>query len=263
MKAMPEPADHAGALHEMNPTGRFSDRARDYVAFRPTYPAPIIDAVLDALGDPASLSAADVGAGTGISARLLAGRGVRVVAVEPNEPMALAADPHPLVRWTLATAEETGLPASSVDLVLCAQAFHWFRPIEALAEFRRILRLRGRLALLWNVRDDSHPGTRAYSDIIKDVAGREPAEMRELDVTLLPRGGFEPPSIVRVPHVQRLDLRGLVGRALSASYVPKEGPGRAKADAMLRDAFARHAQSDGMFELRYWSTAYLSSPSKA
>ncbi len=259
---MPDPTDPAGALHEMNPTGRFSDRARDYVAFRPTYPPAIIDAVLDALGDPANLTAADVGAGTGISARLLAERGVRVVAVEPNEPMALAAEPHPLVRWVRATAESTGLPATSVDLVLCAQAFHWFRPIEALVEFRRILRPGGRLALLWNMRDDSHPGTRAYSGVIRDVAGREPAEMRELDVTLLPRGGFEPPTIARVPHAQRLDHRGLVGRALSASYVPKEGPGRDRAEALLRDAFARHAQPDGLFELRYWSTAYLSGPTR-
>ena len=37
-------------LHAMNPTGRFSDRAEDYVKYRPGYPAAAIDAILDGLG---------------------------------------------------------------------------------------------------------------------------------------------------------------------------------------------------------------------
>ena len=82
--------------YELNPTSRFSDRADDYVKYRPGYPPAAIDAILNGLGPPASLVAADVGAGTGISARALADRGVRVLAVEPNAVMANAAVPHPL-----------------------------------------------------------------------------------------------------------------------------------------------------------------------
>ena len=60
-------------LNEMNPVGRFSDRADDYVRYRPTYPAPAIDAILNGLALPGRrVMAADVGAGTGISARLWA-----------------------------------------------------------------------------------------------------------------------------------------------------------------------------------------------
>ncbi len=248
----------ANAPHEMNPTGRFSDRAREYVAFRPSYPAGVIDAVLDGMGEPGLLVAADVGAGTGISARLLAQRGVEVVAVEPNEAMAGAAEAHPRVRWVRARAESTGLAPASVDLIVCAQAFHWFRPGEALGEFRRILRRHGRLALLWNVRDDDHAATRDYSAIIREAAGCEPAEARELDVSVLREGGFEAPTVVRIPHAQRLERAGLIGRALSASYVPKDGPGRARAEALLGAAFERHRGADAMVELRYWSTLYVS-----
>src|SRR6185295_16889471 len=99
------------------------------------------------------------GAGTGISARLLADRGVRVVAVEPGDAMSGSAARHPRVRWVAATAEAIGLDSASVDLVLCAQSFHWFRPEAALAEFARILRPRGRLAIVWNRRSTTDPLT--------------------------------------------------------------------------------------------------------
>src|SRR5262245_47354984 len=129
---------------------RFSDRADDYVRYRPGYPAEAISAILDGLGSSEHVRAADVGAGTGISARLLGDRGVHGIAVEPGEEMRRAASSHPRVQWTGGTAEATGLQSASVDLVLCAQSFHWFRPFPALTEFTRILRPGGRLALMWN-----------------------------------------------------------------------------------------------------------------
>jgi SAM-dependent methyltransferase len=82
-----------------------------------------------------------VGAGTGISARLLGDRGVRVTAIEPGERTCAALRrPHPNVVWTAALAEATGLRSASVDLVLSAQSFHWFRLDEALPELARILK---------------------------------------------------------------------------------------------------------------------------
>lgn len=80
-----------------DPTRRFSDRADAYARFRPSYPASAIDAILAGLAPPATLEAADVGAGTGIASRLLGDRGVRVAAVEPNAAMRAAAAPHPRV----------------------------------------------------------------------------------------------------------------------------------------------------------------------
>lgn len=83
----------------MNPLSRFSDRAADYAKHRPSYPTPAIDAILEGFGEPPQLVAADIGAGTGISSRLLAERGVRVIAIEPNAAMREAASPHPLVEF--------------------------------------------------------------------------------------------------------------------------------------------------------------------
>jgi SAM-dependent methyltransferase len=117
---------------EQNSVSRFDDRAADYVQYRPSYPASAVDHLLSGLGELDTLIAADIGAGTGISARLLGDRGVRVVAVEPGAAMRGAAAPHPNVRWVAGVAEATGLAPQSVDLALAAQAFHWFRPAEAL-----------------------------------------------------------------------------------------------------------------------------------
>src|SRR5262245_49009958 len=97
------------APSDLDPTGRFTQRADDYAVYRPTYPAAAIDAILDGLGAPARLVAADVGAGTGIASRLLAERGVRVLAVEPNAAMRAVAAAHPRVEAHVGTAEATGL----------------------------------------------------------------------------------------------------------------------------------------------------------
>ena len=67
--------------------------------------------------------------------------------------MRAQADAHPRVTFVDGKAEATGLESGSVDLVICAQAFHWFKPVEALAEFFRILKPGGRLVFLANERD--------------------------------------------------------------------------------------------------------------
>ncbi|MBN3947811.1 MAG: methyltransferase domain-containing protein [Nostoc sp. NMS7] len=87
------------ALHTLNPLNRFSERAEDYVKYRPSYPADAIDIILEGLGENSQLVATDIGAGTGIDSRLLAERGVNVIAIEPNAAMREAAKPHPLIEF--------------------------------------------------------------------------------------------------------------------------------------------------------------------
>jgi 2-polyprenyl-3-methyl-5-hydroxy-6-metoxy-1,4-benzoquinol methylase len=102
-------------LHTLNPLARFSDRAADYVKYRPSYPAAAIDIILAGLG--AAPVVADIGAGTGISARLLADRGARVIAIEPNAAMRTAAVSHPAIesRHGTAAASESALYQYSVN----------------------------------------------------------------------------------------------------------------------------------------------------
>jgi ubiquinone/menaquinone biosynthesis C-methylase UbiE len=123
---MSETNFNSGPLYTLNPLGRFSDRATDYVKYRPSYPAAAIDMIVAGLGEAAVV--ADIGAGTGISSRLLADHGLRVLAIEPNAAMRTAAESHPLVDFCDGKAEDTQLAADSIDLVTCFQAFHWFDP---------------------------------------------------------------------------------------------------------------------------------------
>lgn len=248
-------------LYAMNPLQRFSKQATDYAKYRPSYPAAAIDIILAGLGIPARLLAADVGAGTGISARLLADRGVRVLAIEPNAAMRQAAAPHPLVELREATAEATGLADASVDVVACFQAFHWFEPEPTLLEFRRILKPNCRLALVWNERDRTDEFTASYTRLVQIASNYHPAEQRRQAVEpLLTSPLFH--NIHR--HIFRyrhdLDLPGLIGRAMSTSYIPQEGTVQQKLISDLQQLHERYCDEQGIVSLVYNTSVFLGEP---
>lgn len=244
---------------QQDPTGRFTDRASDYASSRPDYPREAVRAALEGLGEADALTAADVGAGTGIASRLLADEGVSVLAIEPNPAMRAAALPHPRVTFREGTAERTGLPDGHVELVLCAQAFHWFEPRAALAELRRILKPDGRLALLWNERDQEDGFTAEYSCLVRDAAGGHVTEARREGVEdLLRAAGYHDVRVLSFRHEQSLTADGLVARATSASYVPRHGPAREALVQGLRQLHARSADVTGRATLVYRTVLLLS-----
>lgn len=151
---------------------RFSDRVEHYVRYRPGYPPGVLDVLRREAGLTPAWAVADVGAGTGISAELFLANGNTVHAVEPNPDMlAAAAAAHganPRFRPVAAPAEATGLPAASVHLVYCAQAFHWLDGPAAAREFRRIAKPGGTVAVVWNERKRAGaPFLEAYDDLLR------------------------------------------------------------------------------------------------
>ncbi len=207
----------------MSFTERFTDRATAYAAARPSYPPESIDIVIDGLGDPAALTVADLGAGTGISSRAIAARGPRVLAIEPNAAMRANATGDERVSWVNGTAEATTLPGASVDVVAAFQAWHWVDHAIAVAEARRIVRPGGRLAAVYNERDERDPFTAAYGDIIRAYA-TEPTEQRRADAL----AAFAAIDPARTHHfdfvnIHTLDRAGLLKRLESTSYVPQTG----------------------------------------
>jgi ubiquinone/menaquinone biosynthesis C-methylase UbiE len=239
-----------GTPDDAPPTQYFSGFADDYARFRPSYADAAIDAVLEGVDPPARVL--DVGCGTGISTRLLAARGARVIGIDPSNDMLAEArraktpSGGGTTDYHLGTAEETGQPSASRDVVVCAQAFHWFDAERALKELHRVLLRGGRLALMWNVRDDADPFTAEYDAVVKRAqaaakdAGRKVEVTRDADPTL--GGWFEGVRARAFPNPHRLDLAALLGRAASASYFPKAGPLRAELERALEEAFRRHAR---------------------
>jgi SAM-dependent methyltransferase len=124
----------------------FSGHASDYARFRPTYPPELFDWLADA--SPARRLAVDVGTGSGQAAVGLAAHFERVIGIDPSAEQVAHARPHPGVEYRVAPAEDTGLEAASVDLLLAAQAFHWFRAEPFFDEASCVLSPGGVLALV-------------------------------------------------------------------------------------------------------------------
>lgn len=102
--------------------------AEAYERFRPGYPAELFDTVMTYAARPV-LTALEIGAGTGKATRLLAQRGVRVTATEPDEAMLAELRKHvPTNVTTVPAAFEELRPGESYGLVYAAAALHWTSP---------------------------------------------------------------------------------------------------------------------------------------
>lgn len=229
------------------PTERFSDRVENYVRYRPQYPAEVIATLNQECGLRPEHVVADVASGTGIFTRLLLKNGNRVFAVEPNAEMRAASahlqESFPRLTLVAGVAENTALPAASVDFITVAQAAHWLEPEAARAEFSRILRPRGWCVLLWNERrvtgtpflDDYERLLHTYCAEYKDKRHGRTAPIAEAFF-----GGKVQERVFA--HRQKFDSAGLAGRLLSSSYCPLEGePAHAPLMQELERIFRAHA----------------------
>jgi SAM-dependent methyltransferase len=252
-------------LSSLNPTNRFTGLAETYARHRPRYPGASIDFVIAhcALGSGSLL--VDVGCGTGISSRLFAARGIRVIGIDPNAEMRAAAesaqslDSHLNVTYHEGRAESTGLPFACADAVLAAQAFHWFEPVATLQEFHRILRTDGWVVLMWNERDERDSFTAAYGDVFRsagDAAAIESARQAGAGQALFNSPLFQQAEAVSFPNEQAVDEEGMLGRAFSASYAPKEARERAEWADRFRAVFREH-QRDRKVVLHYRTSVFL------
>ena len=242
---------------------RFSDRANDYVKFRPHYSPEIVHALQQACGLRPEHVVADVGCGPGLLAEILLENGNRVIGVEPNLEMREAGERY-LGRYTNfsmigGSAENTTLADKSMDFVMAGQAFHWFRPEEARTAFVRILKPGGWTVLVWHDRDtQATPFLRAYDDFLRTYSVDYQQVNHKTVASLEVITQFFAPDSVQIISQQtrqRFDFDGLRGRLLSSSYVPKAG---AAAETMLQqlpDLFSQHAK-DGQVVVEYETKIY-------
>ncbi len=239
-------------MRPVDPKARFTATVDDYDAYRPSYPAAMVDWILETARVPEGGKAADVGCGTGIFTRLLAARGLDVVGIEPNDAMRERAVARGGARFQKGDASTTGLPPGAMDLVAAAQAFHWFDLEPALSEFKRVLKPEGRCAAVWNERTDETPFLRAYEELLLDHSSEYREVSRALDALAAIKASPRVADWAEtdMPSAQALDRRAFLGRAHSSSYVAHGVARPAELDKALDALFDRFAAS-GTVEFRY------------
>jgi SAM-dependent methyltransferase len=241
-----------------NSKERFSNRVEDYIRYRPGYPRATLDVMRDECGLRPESVVADVGSGTGLLAQMFLENGNLVYGVEPNAPMREAGEQllekYPHFCSVAGSAEATTLPATSVDFVVAGQAFHWFQPAAARAEFARVLKPKGWVVVLWNERiSDATPFQREYEMLLRTFG----TDYEEVSATYPRvdeiRNFYRPTAFEKkvFGNGQVFDFDGLRGRLLSSSYAPPQGhPNHQPMLVELMRLFSAH-QQDGRVRFDY------------
>jgi SAM-dependent methyltransferase len=245
-------------------SARFNGRVENYLRYRPRYPQDIIPFLQREIGLAEDWRVADVGSGTGFLAERFVEFGCDVTGVEPNAAMRGAGDDYLCGRQNFrsvdATAESTGLPKASFDLVTAGQAFHWFEPKRTRKEFRRILQPPGWIVLVWNSRPVTQsPVAGEYESILEELHHdyRQVAEKNTRPETM---DGFLGNSAtlahVRFPNPQSYTWEQLRGRALSSSYAPLPSDRRHEWFVNALRALYDLRQEDGALAFMYETNLY-------
>jgi ubiquinone/menaquinone biosynthesis C-methylase UbiE len=209
---------------------RFNKRVDNYIKYRPHYPPEVYDYLLGENVILPSSQIADVGCGTGISSELFLKHGHCVYGIDPSAQMLDAAvrylTTYPGFKPIVATAENTTLPDKSADIIVCAQAFHWFNRQQTRTEFKRVLKPDGTILLMWNDRKTNTTDfLKVYEDFLqmfgtdyKEVNHKNVQDKKTLDSFFGENNYIEKAFY----NFQQLDFAGLKGRVLSSSYMPDE-----------------------------------------
>lgn len=244
---------------------RFTNRVENYARYRPGYPAEVINLLKEECHLSLKSVIADIGSGTGIFTQLLLDTGgYTVFAVEPNEAMRKVADKqfknNGHYHSIDGSAEQTTLPDNSVNLIVCAQAFHWFDAARAKTEFKRILKRGGKVALIWNNRQiEADEFSIDYELLLQqhatDYKQVNHQNLTESDFSAFFKNGDY--TLIKYNNAQLFDEDGLIGRAFSSSYVPSEHtPEGADFLMRLKNVFNKH-QVNNQVSMEYQTEVYL------
>src|SRR4029453_1263385 len=122
----------------------FSAQAADYAKFRPRNPWEVFDYLRSIA--PSRQLAWDCGTGNGQAAVALASVFDRVIATDASDKQISNVQPHGRVEYRVTPAENSGIKSGTVDLIMVAQALHWFDLDRFYAEARRVMKSEGVLA---------------------------------------------------------------------------------------------------------------------
>ncbi|MGB0372876.1 MAG: class I SAM-dependent methyltransferase [Opitutales bacterium] len=232
-------------------TSRFSDRVENYIKYRPSYPRAVVDYLLESERLTRASVTADIGSGTGKLSEIFLEKDFPIIGVEPNREMREAGESL-LARYNKfesmdGTAETTGLPRDSCDLIICGQAFHWFNIPQARQEWQRILAPGGSVVLIWNERDTHSSFLSDYEQFLH-VHAKSYSEVNHRNIETSTIKTFFAPGPLEIrefPNHQFFDFPSLLGRYMSSSYAyTARDPEFEEAMKSLRELFDIHQVND-------------------
>lgn len=239
----------------------FGATATTYDALRPGWPEETVTWMLGRPSGP--LSVLDLGAGTGLGTRTIAGLGHEVVAVDPSAEMLdalrvardrLPAEQAARINLRVGTAETLPDGDASYDVVTSFQAWHWVDASRAEPECARVLRPGGWLSLAWHSWANDVPWLRELAEIVDtpdmiynpDANGAATAE---------PIAEFVPPENEQFAASQQLTADDLARLASTWSPVAVRDD-RDDVLAAVHELGRRVADDSGMVTFGYVSDCY-------
>ncbi len=237
------------------------EKAALYERHRLPYAPALVEGVLARTGPAAVV--ADVGADTGQLARLFAPHCARVLAVEPDAAMhavaATALAPWPNIEIVARSAEQTGLPDASIDLIVIGNAWQRFRP-EAGGELQRSLRPGG-----WAAVVNYAFTNRAFTEMLfgklaelKPLTKKTETQWHSPPLSAL--FGAAPVESLRFPQTQAEDWTVFFGAACAGIEAPERGEAAFdRFEAINREVFEAFAV-EGVLRVEYETRVTLGRP---
>jgi SAM-dependent methyltransferase len=124
----------------------FSGHAQAYATYRPNYPQELIQWLLQQVDGKEM--AWDCATGNGQIASILSPYFTQVYATDLSTKQLEQAPKLPNIIYQKGTAENSGLPANAFDLVVVAQAVHWFQFQDFYNEVKRVTKPNAVLAII-------------------------------------------------------------------------------------------------------------------
>lgn len=141
----------------------FEDRGDAYAQYRPTYPAHLAQALANSC--PTKKLAIDVGCGNGQFSLLLTEHFDTVLASDVSADQIANATAHPAIAYNVGPAEKIDAKDQSADLVVAAQAAHWFDLPAFYKDAKRVLKPNGIIALItYGVLEVDGPASQRIDD---------------------------------------------------------------------------------------------------
>jgi ubiquinone/menaquinone biosynthesis C-methylase UbiE len=240
----------------MKNTNRFTNKAQDYAKYRPTYPQECINYLIKNMKIKNKIIA-DIGSGTGKFTELILDYIKKVYAVEPNRYMRRQAEKllnkNKKFISINGSAENTNLKNNSLDIIISAQAFHWFDLNKTKIEFRRILKSNSKIILIWNSKINNTKYLKEQKQILNKYVLKE----NNRNKNIVNRFFSNNYKKISFNHYQEFNLEGVLGRIKSLSYCPLPNTKEYKnIEKKINIAFKKYSKN-GLIKYNYRCNAYI------